>query len=110
MERKKIIYLFLLVALILVFSSCHSRHVSDIKPNMTKEEVASLWGKTPLVTHSTVNGKTVEIWEYHFSSSDSVCWVTFAPERVAATQCRPLRGGTYWGRSAGADPGGTSSK
>jgi len=99
MERKKIIYLFLLVALSLVFSSCHPRHVSDIKPNMTKEEVASLWGRTPLVTHKTVEGKAVETWEYHFSSSDSICWVTFSQERVATTQCRPLRGGTYYGYS-----------
>ncbi|MCJ7782600.1 MAG: outer membrane protein assembly factor BamE [Desulfobacterales bacterium] len=99
MERKKFIYLFLLVALFLVFSSCHPRHVSDIKPNMTKEEVASLWGKTPLITHRTVNGKAVETWEYHFSNSDSVCWVTFSQDRVATTQCRPLRGGTYYGYS-----------
>jgi hypothetical protein len=99
METKKFIYLFLLVALSLVFSSCHPRRVSDIKPNMTKEEVASLWGKTPLVTHKTVEGKAVETWEYHFSNSDSVCWVTFSQERVAATQCRPLRGGTYYGYS-----------
>jgi hypothetical protein len=98
MGRKKFIYLFLLVGFFLVFSSCHSRHVSDIKPNMTKEEVASLWGKTPLVTSGTVNGKTVEIWEYHFSSSDSLCSVTFSQERVASTQCRPLRSGTYYSR------------
>jgi hypothetical protein len=96
METKKIIYLILLVALSLVFSSCHSRHVSDIKPDMTKKEVASLWGKTPLITHSTVNGKAVETWEYHFSSSDSICSVTFSQDRVATTQCRPVRRGTYW--------------
>ena len=95
MERKKIIYLFLLVALSLVFSSCHPRHVSDIKPNMTKEEVASLWGRTPVITYRTVNGKAVETWEYRFANSDSICWVTFSQDRVAATQCRPLRGGTY---------------
>jgi len=97
MERKRIICLVLLVALILVFSSCHSRHVSDIKPNMTKEEVASLWGKTPLVTSRTVNGKSVEIWEYHFAGSDSICWVSFSQEKVATTQCRPVR--TYWSSS-----------
>ncbi|HYA94324.1 MAG TPA: hypothetical protein VEK32_22790, partial [Thermodesulfobacteriota bacterium] len=66
MERKKIIYLFLLVSLIFIFSSCHPRHVSDIKPNMTKEEVVSLWGRTDLITYRTVNGKTLETWEYHF--------------------------------------------
>ena len=37
MERKKFLYLFLLGVLILVSSSCHPRHVSDIKPNMTRE-------------------------------------------------------------------------
>ena len=96
MERRRIIYLFLLVALILVFSSCHPRHDSDIKPNMTKEEVASLWGRTPLVTHRTVDGKVVETWEYHFYSSDSICWVTFSQDRVATTQCGPRPGGMYW--------------
>jgi hypothetical protein len=96
MERKKIIYLFLLAALFLVFSSCHPRHVSDIKPSMTKEEVASLWGKTPLITHGTIDGKTIETWEYHFSNSGSICRVTFSQDKVMSTQCRPLRAGTYW--------------
>ncbi len=96
MEGKRIIDLAFLVVLILVLSSCHPRHVSDIKTNMTKEEVASLWGRTPVITYRTVNGKAVETWEYHFANSDSVCWVTFSQDRVASTQCRPLRGGTYW--------------
>jgi hypothetical protein len=95
MERKKIIYLFLLVALVLVFSSCHPRHVSDVKPNMTKEEVASLWGKTPLINYGTINGKSVETWEYHFSNSNSICRVTFSQDGVVSTQCHPLRAGTY---------------
>jgi len=88
MERKRIHYIFLFTILILVFSSCHPRHVSDIKPNMTKEEVISLWGKTDLITYKTVNGKTVETWEYHFATSDSICWITFIQDRVANTQCR----------------------
>jgi len=99
MERKNLIHLFLLAVLFLVFVSCHSRRVSDIKPNMTKEDVASLWGKTPLVTHKTVDEKAVEIWEYHFSGSGSICRVTFSDERVASTQCRPLRVGTYYSYS-----------
>jgi hypothetical protein len=99
MERQKFIYLLLWVVLFLVFSSCHSRRVSDIKLNMTKEEVASLWGKTPLVTQKTVDEKAVEIWEYHFSGSGSICWVTFSQERVETTQCRPVRDGTYWSSS-----------
>src|SRR5512136_2541553 len=99
MERKRLVHLVLLVVLFLVFSSCHSRRVSDIKPNMTKEEVASLWGKTPLVTQKTVDEKAVEIWEYHFSGSGSICWVTFSQERVETTQCRPVRDGTYWSSS-----------
>jgi hypothetical protein len=99
MERKKWIHLFLLVVLSLVLASCHPRRVSDIKPNMTKEEVASLWGRTPLVTHKTVDGKAVEIWEYHFSGSGSVCSVTFSQERVESTQCRPVRVGTYYSYS-----------
>jgi len=95
MERKRIICLFLFVVLILVFSSCHPRHVSDIKPNMTKEEVVSLWGKTGLITYRTVNGRTAETWEYHFLNSGSICWVTFSQDRVVATQCGPLRGEWY---------------
>ena len=95
MERKRIICLFLFVILILVFPSCHPRHVSDIKPNMTKEEVVSLWRKTDLITHRPVNGKTLETWEYHFLNSNSICWITFSQDRVVATQCRPLRGRWY---------------
>jgi hypothetical protein len=99
MERKNLVHLFLPVVLFLFFVSCHARRVSDIKPNMTKEEVASLWGKTPLVTHKTVDEKAVEIWEYHFSGSGSDCWITFSQERVEGTQCRPVRVGTYYSYS-----------
>jgi len=95
MERKRIVCLFLFAVLILVFSSCHPRHVSDIRLNMTKEEVVSLWGRTDLISFRTVNGKAVETWEYHFSNTNSLCWVTFSQDRVVATQCRPLRGGRY---------------
>jgi len=95
MEKKRIICLLLFVVLIPVFSSCHPRHVSDIKPNMTKQEVVSLWGKTDLITYRPVNGKTIETWEYHFLNSNFICWVTFSQDRVVTTQCRPLRGGAY---------------
>ena len=88
MERRRIIYLFPLVALILVFPSCHPRHVSDIRPNMTKEEVVSFWGTTDLITYKTADGKTLETWEYHFSHTDSICLVTFSQNRVVSTQCR----------------------
>jgi hypothetical protein len=95
MEKKRVICLFLFAVLILVFSSCHPRRVSDIKSNMTREEVVSLWGKTPLITSNTVNEKSIETWEYHFMSSNSVCRVTFSQDRVVGTQCEPLRGQTY---------------
>jgi len=95
MERKRIVCLFLFPVLILVFSSCHPRHVSDIKPNMTKEEVVSLWGRTDLISFRTVNGKAVETWEYHFSNTNSICLVTFSQDRVVATQCRHQRIGYY---------------
>jgi len=88
MKKKRIGYVFLFIVLILVFSSCHPRHASDIRPNMTKEEVVSLWGKTDLITHNTVDGKTVETWEYHFATSDSIYWITFAQDRVTNTRCR----------------------
>jgi hypothetical protein len=88
MKIEKTIYLFLFVALVLIFSSCHPRHVLDIKPNMTKEEVVSLWGGTPLISHKTVNGKTYETWEYHFDTTDSICRITFLQDRVVNTECR----------------------
>jgi len=88
MKIKGIGYLFLFVVLILISSSCHPRHVSDIKPNVTKEEVVSLWGRTDLITFKTVNGKTLETWEYHFSNTDSICLVTFSQDRVVSTECR----------------------
>ena len=90
MEKKKIICLFLFVVLILVSSSCHSRNISDIKPAMTKEKVVSLWGPTNLITYKNANGFTLEIWEYHFTSSDSICSIIFVQDRVARTECRPL--------------------
>jgi len=93
MERKRIVFLFLFVVLILFFYGCHPRRVSDIKPNMTKEEVVSLWGKTPLIAHQTVDGKPIETWEYHFANSRSICWITFSENRVETTQCRPLPDG-----------------
>ncbi len=88
MEMRRIYYLFLFIALLFVLSSCHPRHVSDIKANMTKEEVIALWGKTDLITFRNVNGKTVETWEYHFANTDSICWITFVQDRVTSTQCR----------------------
>ena len=88
MKLNRISYPLFLVALILIFSSCHPRHVSDIRPNMTKQEVESLWGTTGLITHKTVNGKTVENWEYHFAATDSICVVTFSQDRVIHTECR----------------------
>lgn len=102
MKRKRGICLFLFVVFILAFSACHPRYVSDIKPNMTKGQVVSLWGKTPLISSRTTNGGTTETWEYHFFNSDSVCWVTFFQERVVTTQCRPLRVGGY---GYGSQPG-----
>ena len=88
MERKRIICLFLFVVLILIFSSCHPRRVSDVKLAMTKEEVVSLWGQTNLITYKTVNGTTLETWEYHFASSGSICQITFVQDRVTGTECR----------------------
>ena len=97
MERKKIIRLFLFVLLIPVLFSCHPRHVSDIRTNMTKDEVVSLWGPTNLITHKTTNGTTFETWEYHFASSGSICSVTFLQDRVVTTECRPSESSFYPG-------------
>jgi hypothetical protein len=87
MAKKKIICLLLFVVLILVFSSCHSRRVTDIKHGMTKEQVISQWGETNLISHKNLNGTSLEIWEYHFVSSDSICRVTFIQNRVATSEC-----------------------
>jgi hypothetical protein len=107
MEGKKIICLFLFVILVFILSSCHPRRVSDIKSNMTKEEVVSFWGKTPLITTKTVEGKMLEIWEYHFLSSNSACSITFSQDRVVGTQCRPLQreGYGYYSHSGQGRPG-----
>ncbi len=88
--------LFLCVVPILVFSSCHPRYGSDIKPAMTKEEVVSLWGKPALTTYKMVNGKSIETWEYYSSKSDSLCWVDFFQDTVVASECRPQRKGWFW--------------
>ena len=106
MEKKKIICLFLFVILVFILSSCHPRRVSDIKSNMTKEEVVSFWGKTPLITTKTVDGKTLEIWEYHFLTSHSACSITFSQDRVVGTQCRPLQreGYGYYSQSGQGRP------
>jgi hypothetical protein len=107
MEKEKVICLFLFVVLILIFSSCHSRHVSDIKLAMTKEEVVALWGRTNLVTYKTVNGTTLETWEYHFAGSGSICRITFIQDRVTTNpQCdRPPVGGWYYSWSEQTKPG-----
>ena len=100
MEKKRIICLFLFIGFILVFSSCHPRHASDIKPAMMKEEVVSLWGRTDLISHKTTNGTTLETWEYHFATSGSICWITFIQDRVATTQCRRNQvGGWYYSQA-----------
>ena len=89
MENKKIVSLFLFVVLILVFSSCHSRSISDIKPAMTKEKVISLWGETNRMYHKNADGFVFEVWEYHFAASDTMCSVIFVQDRVARVECRP---------------------
>ncbi len=96
MERNRIFCLFLFVVFVLVFCSCHPRHVSDIKPAMTKEEVVSLWGRTDLITYKATNGTTLETWEYHFATSGSICLITFVQDRVATTQCRRNPAGGWY--------------
>ena len=79
---------FFVVVILLVSSSCHSRRVSDIRPNMTKEEVASAWGRTDLISYKTTSGITFETWEYHFRGSRSICQITFVEDRVTTNpQC-----------------------
>ena len=90
MGKKKIVCVIPFVFLSLVFCSCHSRNISDIKPAMTKEKVISLWGPTELISRKNVEGLgPLEIWEYHFESSDTICSVIFVQDKVARTECRP---------------------
>jgi len=89
MEKKKIICLLLFVVVIFVFSSCHTRKVSDIKPAMTKEKVISLWGETNRMYQKNADGFIFEVWEYHFEASDTICSVIFVQDRVARVECRP---------------------
>jgi hypothetical protein len=106
MERKRIHYVFLFIVFMLVFSSCHPRRVSDIKPAMTKEEVVSSWGRTDLISYKTTNGTTLETWEYHFAGSGSICQITFIQDRVTTNpQChRPPVGGWYYSQSEQTGP------
>jgi hypothetical protein len=90
MEKKKVVCLFLFVVHVLAFSSRHSRSITNIKPAMTKKQVISLWGSTNLISHKNVEGLgAIEIWEYHFESSDTICSVIFVQNRVARTESRP---------------------
>ena len=94
-KRTLCLFLFLFLLPILVFSSCHPRYVSDIKPAMTKEEVVVLWKKTGLTTYKIVNGRSIETWEYYFSDFDSICWVDFFQDTVAASECPSRRKGRF---------------
>ncbi len=97
MDRKRVICLFLFIVLILVFSACHPRHVSDIKLSMTKDEVVSLWGRTALITYKATDGTNLETWEYHFGSSGSICRITFNQDRVTdIPQCDRSPGGRWY--------------
>ena len=101
MGKERITFLCLFVVLIFISSSCHPRHVSDIKPAMTKEEVVSLWGRTDLITYKTTNGITLETWEYHFAGSGSICQISFIQDRVTTDpQChRPPVEERYYSQS-----------
>jgi len=101
MGKESITFLSLFVVLILISSSCHPRRVSDIRPNMTKEEVVSSWGRTDLIAYKTTNGITLETWEYHFAGSGSICQITFVQDRVTTNpQChRPPVEERYYSQS-----------
>jgi hypothetical protein len=51
---------------------------------MTKEKGISLRGTTNLISHKNIEALgDVEIWQYHFESSDTICSVIFVQNRVA---------------------------
>jgi hypothetical protein len=67
MEKKKIVCLFLFLFLTLVFSSCHSRNISDIKPAMTLPAII----KSPLRMPLSYNYSIVSFFSKSiFSPSD----------------------------------------
>ncbi len=84
------------IILALVFSSCHPRHISDIKAGVTKEEVVSLWGKERLVSYNIIDGKNIESWEYYLSKSNSICRIDFFQDTVVASECHSGAGGWFW--------------
>ena len=91
--RKKVIFSFLSVWMVLLLASCHVRHPSDIRLGMTKEDVIRAWGGTYFPTHQIREGKPVEVWEYQFTNTGAVCRIVFYQDRVTTTESwrRPHR-------------------
>jgi len=79
-------WILIIVCLLFLFSCAH-RTPSQIRPDMTKEEVIRLWGETELVTYQRIQDKTIEIWEYHFGWTGNRCGIAFLEDRVISTKC-----------------------
>jgi hypothetical protein len=95
--RRGVLLLLLFAFMTLFLLSCHVRHPSDIRPGMMKGDVIRAWGETYLITHPIRQGKQIEVWEYHFANTGSVCRIVFHEDRVTTTQCwrRPPRAWWY---------------
>jgi hypothetical protein len=85
--RRRVLLILLFAFVTLSSYSCHVRYPSDIRPGMTKEDVIRAWGGTYLITHQIRQGKQVEVWEYHFANTGSVCRIVFYEDRVTTTEC-----------------------
>ena len=90
--RKQLILTLVFVWVTLFLVSCHVRYPSDIRPGMTKEDVIRVWGRRYLITYQMRDGKQVEVWDYHFETTGTVCRIVFHEDKVTNTQCwrRPL--------------------
>lgn len=94
--RKQLIFTLVFVWVTLFLISCHVRYPSDIRPGMTMEDVIRVWGRTYLITHQIREGKQVEVWDYHFGTTGSVCRIVFHEDKVINTQCWRRQPWAWW--------------
>ena len=79
----KILLLLISFSVILFLSSACRKPISHFQPGMTKEDVISAWGNTPLKTFKILDDKTYEIWQYNFRNG--ICYIVFKNNQMIAT-------------------------
>ena len=80
--RKRVIFALLFMGMILLLASCHVRRPYDVRPGMTKENVARAWGGAYLPTQQIREGRRVEVWEYRFVNTGAVRRIVFHQDMV----------------------------